>query len=76
MRGGSDYEDKLKHLLSLKGDELLRLTNEHAASTVLSETQIYYPKSWDVDMKTIRRLEKGDYQAVIMDVLLSFVSRI
>mmetsp|Transcript_5819 Transcript_5819/g.12347 ORF Transcript_5819/g.12347 Transcript_5819/m.12347 type:complete len:343 (+) Transcript_5819:87-1115(+) len=67
MRGESDYDYKLKHLMSLKGDELLRLTNEHAASNVLSETQIYYPNSGDVDMKTIRRLEKGDYQAVIMD---------
>jgi len=67
MSGGSDYEAKLKHLLSLNGDDLLLLVNDHAASTILSETQIYYPKSYDVNKEKIGELERGDYQAVIVD---------
>ena len=67
MSGGSDYEAKLKHLLALNGDDLLRLVKEHAASTILSETQIYYPRSYDVNKETFGELEKGDYQAVIVD---------
>jgi len=67
MNGGSDYEDKLKHLLSLKGDDLLLLANDHVASTIVSETQIYYPKSYDVNKEQLRQLEKEDYQAVIVD---------
>lgn len=67
MSGRSDYEAKLKHLLSLNGDDLLRLVNEHAASTILSETQIYYPRSYDVNKEKFGELEKDDYQAVIVD---------
>ena len=67
MSGGSDYEAKLKHLLSLSGDDLLLLANDHIASTIISETQIYYPKSYDVNKEQLGQLEKEDYQAVIVD---------
>jgi len=67
MRGGSDYEAKLKHLLSLNGDDLLFLTNKHAGSTILSEENILNQTTMNVDMEKIRQLEKGDYQAVIVD---------
>lgn len=67
MSGETDYDAKLNHLLSLSGNELLLLVNKHAASTIHSEDQIYYPTSYDVNTEKIGELEKGDYQAVIVD---------
>jgi len=67
MSGGSDYETKLKHLLSLNGNDLLVLTNKHAGSTILPEEKILDQTTMNVDKEKIRRLEKGDYQAVIVD---------
>lgn len=67
MSGGSDYKAKLKHLLSLSGDDLLLLANDHVASTIVSETQIYYPQSYDMNKEQLVQLDKEDYQAVIVD---------
>lgn len=67
MGGGNDYEDKLKYLLSVDGEHLLSLTKKHNGSVILSEEQIYDSKTMEVDMSKIHELEKGDYQAVIVD---------
>ncbi len=67
MSGESDYKAKLKHLLSLSGDDLLTLANDHVASTIVSETQIYYPQSYNLNKDQLDQLDKEDYQAVIVD---------
>lgn len=67
MRGGNDYEAKLKHLLSLDGKELLLLTNKHKGSVILSEEHVLDQKTMNVDMKKMCQLDEGDYQAVIVD---------
>ncbi|KAL7540145.1 hypothetical protein ACHAXR_009892 [Thalassiosira sp. AJA248-18] len=63
----NDHQAKLAKLSSLDGNELLKLTRKHKGSVILSETEVLNQQTGDVDTNRLRQLEKGDYQAVIVD---------
>jgi len=62
-----DYEGKLKHLTSLDGEELMKLSREHNATVIWSENDVLNEEDEEVDTVRLRELEKGDYQAIIVD---------
>ncbi|KAL7471763.1 hypothetical protein ACHAXS_012060 [Conticribra weissflogii] len=62
-----DYEGKLQHLTSLDGEELMKLSREHNATVIWSEDELLNEEDEEVDMVRLRELEKGEYQAIIVD---------
>mmetsp|Transcript_7997 Transcript_7997/g.16188 ORF Transcript_7997/g.16188 Transcript_7997/m.16188 type:complete len:269 (+) Transcript_7997:796-1602(+) len=67
MDGSNDYGAKMKRLMSLGSKELIKLSHKHKASVVWSEEDILNQQAMEVDMVRLRELEKGDYQAIIVD---------
>ena len=62
-----NYQAQLDHLLTLDGDKLLDIIEKYGGSVIVNENQIINQRTSEVDEKCLTQLERGDYQAVIVD---------
>jgi len=67
MDGIHRYEPQLQHLSSLDGKELLHITRKYGGSIIWPIEEVILDGQTEVDKNRLRQLQKGDYQAVIVD---------
>ncbi|KAL7546412.1 hypothetical protein ACHAWF_009749 [Thalassiosira exigua] len=67
MDNADDHANKLNKLSSLDGSSLLSLTRVYGGAKFWPDTEVLDQETGKVDMEKLQEIEKGEYQAIIVD---------